>query len=138
MNAHRLAYACVAAVVTPLGLATKFYAGPGAVWVATSAGGFFYVLFWVFAYLSIAPRSSPRAVALCVLGITCLLEVLQLWHPRFLEIIRSSFLGHALLGSTFAWSDFAYYGLAALAAPLLARGARACLSRWVAACPGGS
>lgn len=128
--ANRLAYACLVAVIAPVGLATKFYGGPGATWVATSAGGFFYVLFWVFVFLSIAPRSSPGAVAIGVLGFTCALEVLQLWHPPCLEEIRSTFLGHALLGSTFSWWDFAYYGLAALTAPALARAARSRISAW--------
>jgi hypothetical protein len=132
-KANRLAYISVLAVVTPLGFATKFYAGPGATWVATYAGGFLYVLFWVFVVLGFAPRARPGTVAICVLGMTSLLEVLQLWHPPFLENIRSTFLGHALLGSTFSWWDFAYYGLAALAAPVLARRARSCFAAWVAA-----
>ena len=119
-----MAYAAVLGVVTPLGFATKFYAGPGAAWVANSAGGFFYVLFWVFLVLSFSPGARPAAVAIGVLGMTSLLEVLQLWHPPLLERVRSTFLGHALLGSTFSWWDFAYYGLAALAVPAVARRAR--------------
>ena len=126
MTANRLAYICVVAVVTPLGFATKFYTGLGASWVAAYAGGFFYVLFWVFVFLGFAPRSSPRTVALFVFTATSVSEVAQLWHPPFLESIRSTFLGHALLGSTFSWWDFAYYGLAALAAPTIARHARSC------------
>jgi hypothetical protein len=118
---QRLAYAGVLAIVTPLGFATKFYPGPGADWVATSAGGFLYVLFWVFLILVLAPSASPRIVAIGVLTATSLLEVLQLWHPAFLERIRSTFLGHALLGSTFSGWDFLYYALAALSASPLAR-----------------
>ena len=132
-NANQVGYACVLAVVTPLGFAAKFYAGPGATWVAASAGGFFYVLFWVFVLLSLAPSSSPRTVAVWVLGGTSVLELLQLWHPPFLEAIRSTFFGHALIGSTFSWWDFAYYVLAALAAPALARRAQSCVSERVAA-----
>jgi hypothetical protein len=132
-TANRLAYICVVAVVTPLGFATKFYTGLGASWVAAYAGGFFYVLFWVFVFLGFAPRSSPRTVALFVFTATSVLEVAQLWHPPFLESIRSTFLGHALLGSTFSWWDFAYYGLAALAAPTIARHARSCFSASLAA-----
>ena len=133
VKVNQVTYACVLAVVTPLGFATKFYAGPAATWVAAFAGGFFYVLFWVFVVLGLAPRSSPRTVAMWVLGATSLLELLQLWHPPFLEAIRSTFLGHALIGSTFSWWDFAYYVLAALAAPALARRAQSCISGRVAA-----
>jgi len=128
LRANRLGCACVVAVVAILGLATKFYAGPGAGWVSGYLGGFFYVVFWVFVILSIAPGASPGSVALWVFGVTCVLELLQLWHPPILEGIRSNFFGHALIGSTFSGWDFAYYGLAAMIAPALARRVRLCSS----------
>lgn len=123
-NADRAGFAGVLAVVTFIGLATRVYAGPGAAWVADSAGGFFYVLFWIFLVLVIAPAVSPRRVTLWVLGVTCALEAAQLWHPAFLDAFRSTFAGHALIGNTFVWSDFVYYLLAAAAALPLARGVR--------------
>jgi hypothetical protein len=104
------------AVVTPLGFATKFYAGPAATWVATKSGGFLYVVFWVLVVLALFPRLSPARVSLAVFGVTSLLEFSQLWHPPGLEAVRATFLGHALIGSTFAWSDFPYYAAGALAA----------------------
>ena len=120
-SANRLAYAGVLVVVTPLGFMTKFYGGPGADWVSNYAGGFLYVLFWVFVCLVLVPRVSPRVTALWILSITCALEVLQLWHPPFLEAIRSTFAGRALIGTTFVWWDFIYYIVAAAVAPALAR-----------------
>ena len=114
---------CVAvlAVVTPLGLLTKFYSGPGSSWVSSQAGGFLYVVFWVFVALALFPRMSQWSVSLAVAIATSVLEFVQLWHPPFLERIRSSFLGHAVLGSTFAWSDFPYYAAGALTAYAVAR-----------------
>ena len=111
----------VLAVVTPLGLFTKFYSGPGSSWVASQAGGFLYVVFWVFVVLALFPRLSRLGVTLAVAIATSALEFVQLWHPAFLERIRASFLGHAVLGSTFAWSDFPYYAVGALAAYAAAR-----------------
>lgn len=102
------------AVVTPLGFLSKFYSGPGASWVADNAGGFLYVVFWIAVVLALVPRLSGAAVAASVLIATCALEFAQLWHPPLLERIRATFLGHALLGSTFAWSDFPYYFAGAL------------------------
>lgn len=128
-HSRRLAYLGVVAVVTPLGFATKLYAGPGAAWVGGYLGGFFYVLFFSFVILSLAPEVSPARAAAVVLAITCVLEFLQLWHPPLLERIRASFLGRALIGSTFSWGDFVYYGLGALAAPVLARCARSFAGR---------
>jgi hypothetical protein len=50
-----------------------------------------------------------------------MLEFLQLWRPPLLQAVRSTFLGHALVGSSFAWSDFPYYGAGTLAAVGIAR-----------------
>ena len=49
-----------------------------------------------------------------LLVVTCALEVLQLWHPWFLEKVRSTFLGKALIGTTFVWWDFPHYFLGSL------------------------
>lgn len=129
ITSTRLACAGLLAVVTPLGFATKLYSGPGAGWVAAYAGGFFYVLFWIFLLLLLVPTLNAASVATFVFIGTSLLEILQLWQTPALAGIRSSFVGHALLGSTFSWGDFLYYGLGALAAPGIARRTRS----WVSA-----
>ena len=41
-----------------------------------------------------------------VLAVTFALEFLQLWKPPFLQAVRSTFLGHVLIGSSFSWFDF--------------------------------
>ena len=112
---ERARFLAVLAVITPLGFLTKFYSGPGADWVAHHAGGFLYVVFWIALVLALWPRSSGAMVAASVLAVTCALEFAQLWHPPFLEPVRSTFLGHALLGSTFTGSDFIWYFLGAAA-----------------------
>jgi hypothetical protein len=72
-------------VVTPLGFLSKLYAGPARGWFNNYAVG--------------------------VLATMSALEVLQPWPPGLLEQIRSTFLGQALLGTTFAWWDFPHYVL---------------------------
>jgi hypothetical protein len=109
------------ALVTPLGFWTKLYSGPGSAWVASQAGGFLYVVFWIFAALALFPRLSPLKVAWAVGVATSVLEFAQLWHPVLLERIRSTFLGGALLGATFDWSDFPYYAAGAFAGYAAAR-----------------
>ena len=96
-------------VVTPLGFATKLYSGPGAAWVGNYGGGLVYVVFWILVVLAIAPRLPPGRVAVGVLCVTCGLELLQLWRPPLLEAFRSTYLGRALVGSTFSWWDFPHY-----------------------------
>ncbi len=96
-------------VLVPLGLGTKFYAGPGAGWVRAHVGGVLYVVFWILVVLGIRPGLSPWMAAGAVLVATTLLEGLQLCHPSFLEAVRDTFVGHAVLGSTFSWADFPHY-----------------------------
>lgn len=108
---QRIAAAVSLLLVAAAGLGSKFYRGPAANWVNNSLGGVFYVIFWCLLAFLLTPRARPWLIACTVLVITCLLEFLQLWHPAWLEQLRSSFLGAALLGTSFAWSDFPYYFL---------------------------
>ena len=109
---HRWTGLALAGLV-PLGLYSKVYAGPTATWVNNSLGGLFYVLFWCLLVFWLLPRARPWRIALAVLAVTCLLEFMQLWHPTWLEWLRSFWIGQVLLGTTFAWSDFPYYFLGA-------------------------
>jgi hypothetical protein len=96
-------------IIIPLGLCTKWYHGPVQAWVNDSLGGVFYEIFWCLVGLWFFAKSKPWRIALIVLLATCMLEVLQLWHPLFLQILRSNFSGKMILGTTFVWSDFLYY-----------------------------
>ena len=96
-------------IITPIGFYSKFYHGPAASWVNDSLGGLFYEIFWCLGAFLFFPKSKPWKISAIVLTITCLLEFLQLWHPPFLELLRSYFIGATILGSSFAWLDFPYY-----------------------------
>jgi len=96
-------------IIVPLGIYSKFYSGQAARWVNDSLGGVLYVIFWcLFAFLFLS-NTKPWKIAAIVFIITCFLEFLQLWHPPFLEFLRSNFIGRTILGTTFTWSDFPYY-----------------------------
>ena len=71
--------------------------------------GMFYVVFWCLVGAMLLPGVPALRIALGVLLLTCALEVMQLWQPPFLQRIRGTFLGMALLGTTFQASDFVYY-----------------------------
>ena len=96
-------------LVTVAGFASKFYPGPGAWWFNDHLGGLFYVAFWCLVGVLVFPQASPGRIAFWVFAITCVLELLQLWHPPWLQQIRGTFLGRSLLGTTFQASDFLYY-----------------------------
>jgi hypothetical protein len=111
--------------VVPLGFASKLYFGPAQFWVRGHAGGILYVLFWILLALLIWPRLSAGLAALTVLGVTCILEVLQLWQLSVLDAVRSTFIGHALIGNTFSWWDFPHYVLGSVLGVVLVHWARA-------------
>jgi hypothetical protein len=101
-------------VVTPLGLLFKLYPGPGHRWFNNYGAGVLYVIFWCLVLFLIWPRQERATrIAAGVLAATCVLEVLQLWHPPLLEQVRATFPGRALLGTTFAWWDLPHYVLGA-------------------------
>lgn len=111
-------------VITPLGFYSKFYTGPASAWVNNSLGGVLYVIFWTLVFSLIFARTRPWKIAGLVVLITCILEFLQLLHPRFLESIRSTFMGATLLGNSFSWLDLAHYLVGAVLAFVLLTGLR--------------
>jgi hypothetical protein len=96
-------------VITPAGFYTKFYGGPAFEWVNNSLGGLLYVVFWCLMVFLFFPRAKVWKIAAAVFIITCLLECLQLYNTRFLDYLRSFFIGQAILGNSFNPADFIYY-----------------------------
>ena len=96
-------------LITPIGFYTKIYSCPGASWVNDSLGGVFYEIFWCLLVFLFFVNAKTWLIVTSVFIVTCFLEVLQLWHPEFLEIIRSYFIGRTVLGTSFNLYDFIYY-----------------------------
>ncbi len=97
------------AIIIPLGFASKFYQGPGALWSNNYLGGILYVVFFILLAGLIFPSVSSIKICIWVVLATCILETIQLWHPPFLEFIRSYFIGRTLIGSGFDFWDFPHY-----------------------------
>ena len=106
-------------IVIPIGLGAKSYPGPGREFINNSFPGALYVIFWCLVLFLAFPKLAPLKNAVVVLVCTCTLEVLQLWHPTFLEAVRITFLGRAILGDTFDPTDFFYYLMGACGACFL-------------------
>jgi len=86
--------------------------GPDYRWVSNWGGSLAYEIFWILLiFLWLARPQSITPIAVGVWLVTCLLEVAQLWHPPWLEAIRATFLGRAILGTTFMWQDMPIYPL---------------------------
>jgi len=92
-----------------LGLYSKVYHGPAAEWVNNSSGGILYVLCFIIFFSLILPKSKHFTLSLTISLATCAVEFLQLWHPPFLNMLRSNIIGVTFLGNSFGWSDFPYY-----------------------------
>jgi len=96
-------------IIIPAGFYSKFYNGSYHIWVNNSLGGALYEIFWCMMICFIFPKAKAIIIALTVLFVTCSLEIIQLWHPPFLEYLRSYFIGRTILGVSFNWFDFPYY-----------------------------
>ncbi len=108
MNKYRLVTLLSIFIITPMGFASKLYGGYGAKWFNNSFGGLLYEVFWCLVISLILVKCKSWKIALFVFVSTCILEFLQLWHSIFLEVIRSTFIGRTIIGTTFVQSDFIY------------------------------
>jgi len=59
------------------------------------------------------PSMGPRGLGVMALGLSFLVEFLQLYHAPWLDGIRDTRLGHLLLGSTFNPMDLVAYTVGA-------------------------
>jgi len=96
--------------IIPLGLLSKTYSGVAQEWVHDNSGAILYEIFWSLClFLFFPSRKAVIHIPLLVFTLTCIIEFMQLWHPPFLEWVRSFPVGKLLLGTTFAWLDLPHY-----------------------------
>ena len=113
---------CLAIITPPGFLIWRFYRGPADNWVWFYIPDVLYVLLWslVLFFFWPAPANVLR-IPVIVFILTCALEFLQLWKPEFLEKIRATLIGSALIGRDFVWLQFPYYILGMFLSILLLR-----------------
>jgi hypothetical protein len=78
------------------------------------------MVYWLVVFLR--PALASLKAGLLTWALCAGVEVSQLWHPAWLDAVRATLLGRLVLGTTFVWSDLAYYALGALTAALSERG----------------
>jgi hypothetical protein len=112
MSTDRLRLGIALVLLIPAGFLVKF-AVPGAFgwWCRLYGAAILYEVFWVVLLRLIFPRLTPVWCAAIVFVCTCILEVLQLWHAPWLDAIRATFLGAAVLGTSFDRWDFPHYAI---------------------------
>lgn len=98
------------AIIIILGLSSKKYQGIGYEWVNDFSGDVFYEIFWcLFISLFYHTKKLINQIPIWVFIVTSIIEFSQLWKHPVLEIIRATFWGKLLLGTTFSWLDFPHY-----------------------------
>lgn len=95
-------------VIVPLGYIIRF-SQPTQGGLGDFLGSVAYEIFWILFVVFLFPKFSVAKVAIAVCLATCAIEVLQLWTPPFLQVIRATLPGRLVLGNTFSWSDFPAY-----------------------------
>ncbi len=106
--------ALILTALAAVGVGTKVYHGTFEGWVHNYAGGVIYEVFWIVLFGSVLHKVRAWRITLWVFLVTCALETLQLYHPPFLEAIRSSFVGRGLIGDGFDPYDFPHYVIGSL------------------------
>lgn len=108
----RTVYALAALVAIALGLASRWDA-IGLPWfVAKYAGDALWSLVVFIGFAFLFPSLSSKLLAVLAVVFACAVEISQLFHPPWLDAIRSTLPGGLVLGtpsSTFSWCDIAAY-----------------------------
>lgn len=60
---------------------------------------------------TLAPQSSPLRLGVAALSLSFVVEWSQLYHVAWLDALRSHFIGHLFLGSTFNVIDLLAYSV---------------------------
>ena len=121
---RRLVASGLVPLVIAFGLGCKSYRGVGSEWINNwGPASVAYVLLFMLLIFILVPRADwIRRIAIGVCIGTCIIEVLQLWNPHFLETLRATLLGRLVLGNTFSWWDFPAYIIGCLLGVLVLRG----------------
>jgi hypothetical protein len=108
---NKVLYAVIIGVVIVLGLASRSDWGARVLpqFVVTYAGDTLWAL-TVFLTLGFLFSKTPTLqIALLAIGISCAVEVFQLYQADWINVVRETLPGKLLLGSGFLWSDFICY-----------------------------
>jgi hypothetical protein len=125
----RGAHAFSLVAVIALGLASRKYPSLFPDALGKYPGDALWALM-VFLFLGIIrPSQSTGLRALIALGVAYLDEVSQLYHAPWINAVRTTTLGHLVLGSAFSWMDIVAYTVGVVTGSVVEIYARRALSR---------
>jgi hypothetical protein len=94
--------------VIALGLASRKYPLFPA-FLGKYPGDAFWAMMVYFALTVIKPNARVLMVGIVSLAISCLDEFSQMYQVQWLNSIRSTTIGHLILGTMFSWNDILAY-----------------------------
>ncbi len=104
-------YAAAAALVVAAGLLWRSRLLPLSSFIAKYGGDALWALVVFLGFGLLLRRASTWRVALIAVCFAFSIEFLQLYHADWIDLIRSSRIGHLVLGSTFNGPDLIAYGV---------------------------
>lgn len=113
-NRNRLLYFIAILVVIVAGLASRRYPWLFPEYMGKYPGDALWALMVFLGWGIVFPAISTRRLAVYALATSFVDEFSQLYHAPWIDSIRSTFLGHIILGSGFMWFDFAAYAIGIL------------------------
>jgi len=105
-----LIYSATVALLIVLGLPSRIWPQHFPVWYVEYAADSLWAMM-VYFMIAVIFRFSALAVGGAALIFAYLIEISQLFHPPWLESLRSVKLFALVLGHSFAWSDIIAYTL---------------------------
>lgn len=124
----RRVFALLVVVAIALGLASRRYGGALPGFVAEYAGDTLWATMVFFLLAFAFPAKRTAALASATLVIAFVVELSQLYHAPWIDVVRSTRFGALALGSGFLWSDLVCYtvgvGLGVLVERVLVRSRR--------------
>ena len=116
---HLRIYLLIMLVITAFGLPARMIQDRLPGWYVQYFGDYLWAMLVFFVFALALQRISTLKVAILTLLFTYFIELAQLFHPPWLEYLRSIKVLALILGFTFLWSDITAYTLGILTGALI-------------------
>lgn len=110
MKRKRVTYISLILSIIAVGLPSRLYSQHLPSWYVTYAGDFLWAMV-VYFFIANIFNLSLRSAFITALVVTYIIEISQLFHPVWLDSIRSVKIFALILGHGFLWSDIVAYTL---------------------------
>lgn len=104
-------YLIIMVLLVALGLPSRTMRNSLPPWYVQYFGDYLWAMLIFFGLALIRPRWGTLKVLTAAILFTCVIEVTQLFHPPWLQYLRSIKICALVLGHGFLWSDLVAYTL---------------------------